>query len=225
MVGDRGDRAAGRRAGARRRRSSEVAREQGMKTLREDGLAQGPGRRHLARRDPARRRLKTWQGRRRRSSTGPDRPILSRDRCPRVCGAPMREGSAGGDVRIPAGAERARGLRRRTRADGGDRESAAPGGPTPHVAEPACRASRTRSRAPVDDCGRPAGRLLAWSRRTSRRAPALADEPGVVRPAAGSRRAPLPRRRRRLPRRSRPPPPVAPPPLPASRVRTAPSCR
>ena len=64
-----------------------VAREQGMRTLREDGLAKVLAGRHLARRDPPRRRLDR-PGRVPRlgkvagpgSRGPPDRPILSRDR-------------------------------------------------------------------------------------------------------------------------------------------------
>ena len=105
---------------------AQVARDEGMGTLRDDGLDKVARRRHLARRDPARRRLKAWQGRpsrsRRRAGSADSSPstgVLALTR------AAEREGSARGDVRIPAGPERARGLRRhagaRSRARGAGR--------------------------------------------------------------------------------------------------------
>ena len=98
----------------------------------------------------------------------------------------MREGSAGGDVRIPAGAERAGRLRGRARADGRGRGGArAPGGPTPTWPSPCAVGRPTSVAAPIAP-------VLPAPRRPARRVLPGARLPAAGRGLrAGSRRAPL----------------------------------
>ena len=196
---------------------------------------QGARRRHLARGDPARRRLKTWQGRRPALKHRPRSADPLARQVSAVCGAPMREGSAGGDVRIPAGAERAREASRAVPVPTAETESPADrAGPTP--TSPSAAPSSAVGAA-VDGSTAPA-RRLGLEPAAGAGAAGRAAGPRAVRPrAAGTgvravslrrRRWPgrAPRRRRpRLRRRSRPPPAAA-PPLPAGdAVRRPTSCR
>ena len=157
-----------------------VAREQGMTTLRDDGLAKVLAGRHLDRGDPARRRLKAWQGRPSRSSAAARPADPPRDRCTAA--------DAGADTR---------GVSRWRRPDT-SRCPNEPGGfaampvPAPEPEAPADRAGPTPSWPSPQ---RPSRRLTPVRRRLRRpRAPAEPFEAPAgyaagVAPRAGARGA------------------------------------
>ena len=174
-----------------------------MRTLRDDGLDKVLAGCHLPGGDPPGRRLKTWQGRQRRSRAGPDRPILSRDRCPRSAVRRCERGQQvetsgyqpvpnepGGFAAVPVPTAEA------------EAESPGTGWTYSFVAEPGAAETDELSApvapvlpaAPVAD---PLGGVLRWSRPTSRR---------PRRSSSRCRTTPRPswRRRPRCPRR--PPP-------------------
>ena len=202
----RGDRAARGRAGVGDHDHRDVAREQGMRPCARTGWTRCVAGRHLDRRDPPRRRLEA-SARSLESAQGgpPDRPMPPARRVSAVCGAPMREGSAGGDVRIPAGASEP-GASRRARAHR----------PTPRRRP---QAGRTRTSPTTRRRSRP----TRWA------AAGRAGVAGRPRPTTGSASEPAPATTRRreppvAPRRSsggayEPVRPRGPVPAPRSRHR------